>query len=183
MVVEKKLLTAEELSRLPDDGSRYELLDGELVEMTPPGGEHGLIQVRLPHRLLTLTEERGLDVLVGGEVGVVLARHPDRVRAPDVFLIIRDRLPEGRMPSGYLDIVPDLIVEIISPSDSASDVHEKIQEWLAAGARLVWALYPSSRSVVVHRGTGEARTFREGDTLNADPVLSGIALPVADIFP
>ena len=183
MVVEKKQFTAEDLLRLSDAVRRYELLNGELVEMTPPGGEHGLIQARLPHRLLTLVEERGFDVLVGGEVGVVLARNPDRVRAPDVFLITRDRLPEGRMPSGYLEVVPDLIVEIISPGDSASDVHDKIQEWLAAGARLVWAVYPGSRSVVVHRGTGEARVYRDTDTLDGDSILSGFALPVAGIFP
>lgn len=183
MVVEKKLLTAEDLFRLPDEGRRYELLDGELHEMTPPGGEHGLIQARLPQQLLNLVEERGLDVLVGGEVGVVLARDPDRVRAPDVFLITRDRLPGGQMPSGYLEVIPDLIVEIISPNDSASDVHDKIQEWLRAGAQLVWAIYPRSRSVVVHRRAGEARVYRDADSLDADPVLSGFILPVARIFP
>lgn len=183
MVVQQQLLTVEDLARLPDTESRVELLDGELFEMTPPGGEHSLLQARLPHLLLTIAEERALEVLVGGEVGVVLARDPDRVRAPDVFLLSLDRLPGGRMPNGYLEVVPDLIIEIVSPHDAAADVHDKIQEWLEAGAVLVWAIYPRSRSIVVHRAGGEARIYRVGDTLEALPVLPGFALPVARIFP
>ena len=137
MTSEKTLLTVEDLLRLPVDHRHYELLDGELVEMSPTGGTHGRVIVKLVTLLSTHVEAHDLGEVLAGDPGIILRRHPDRVRAPDVCLIARERVPAGGPPSGYLEIIPDLVVEIVSPNDRAADVQAKIEEWLQAGARLV----------------------------------------------
>ena len=183
MTTDKTLLTAEQLFALPDDGChRYELLDGELVEMTPPGGEHSGIASQVIRFLLNFIEDQHLEYLVGSEVGVVLQRSPDRVRAPDAYVIARDRLPSGRLPTSYLEVVPDLIVEVVSPHDRAGEVQDKAEEWLPAGARLVWVIYPKTRSVIAQRGLSEIRIYREEDRLDAEPVLPGFTCPVGRLF-
>lgn len=182
MRTEATLLTAEQLFDLPDNGCRYELLDGELVEMTPPGGEHSGAEAQVIRFLLNCIDEEGLPYVVGGEVGVILRRDPDRVRAPDVYAIARDRLPGGRLPATYLEVVPDLIVEVVSPNDRASEVQDKVEEWLRAGARLVWVMYPRSRTVIAYRGLSDVRVYREEDLLDAEPVLPGFACLVGRLF-
>jgi Uma2 family endonuclease len=182
MTTEKTLLTAEQLFGLPEDGRRYELLDGVLVEMAPPGGEHSGIASAVNFHLRTFIEARQLDYLVGSEVGVVLQRNPDRVRAPDVYAIARNRLPGRRLPKAYLEVVPDLIVEVISPHDRAAELEEKLEDWLRAGARLVWVVYPRTRSILAHHGLSDVRVFREGDLLDAEPVLPDFACSVERLF-
>ncbi len=182
MVIEKKPVTAEELLQLPDNGLRYELIAGELREMTPPGGPHGLIQARIARLFANFVEEQGLGYLVGVESGVILRRHPDTVRSPDVYVIARERLPAGTLADGYLQVVPNLIVEIVSPGDRASDVQEKAQDWLDAGARLVLVVYPRSRTVFAWRGSDSIRQYRPGEELDAEPVLPGFRCPVARLF-
>lgn len=178
----KTLLTAEDLFELPDDGRRYELLDGELKEMTPPGGEHGGVEANLTYLLNAHVRERGLGRVLSGDPGVFLRRNPDRVRAPDVCFIAAGRLPGDKPPAGYLEIVPDLIIEIISPNDKASDVQQKIEEWLAAGAKLVWALYPATHSIVAYRSLTDIRVYTEADTIDGSPVLPDFTCKVAELF-
>jgi len=85
------------------------------------------------------------------------------------------------LPEGFIEVVPDLIVEIVSPSDRAGAVQQKTDEWLRAGARLVWTVYPETRTVVAQ--TSDAtQAYREGDTLTGEPVLPGFAAPVAALF-
>lgn len=182
MAIAKALMTAEELLKLPDDGRRYELLDGELVEMAPAGWEHGRVAARAAHRLLGHVEAQQLGEVVSGDPGIILRRNPDRVRAPDVCFVARDRLPREGVLKGYVDIVPDLVVEVISPNDTAAEVQQKIEEWLSAGARLVWAMYPDTRSVVAYRGLADVRVYTESDTLDAAPVLPDFTCPVASLF-
>lgn len=181
MVTEKTLLTAEQFLDRPDDGCRYELLDGELHQMTPPSGRHGTIQGRIVRLLGNYVEEQNLDFWVGGESGVILRRNPDRVRAPDVYVIDRARLPNGEMPDGFLPVVPDLIVKIVSPTDRATDIQEKVQEWRDAGARLVVVVYPRTRSLLVYRGES-VQQCQASDEFSADPVLPGFRSPVARFF-
>ena len=182
MATEQRLLTAEDLFKLPDDGYRYELLDGELVKMAPPGGEHGLVlfDVTLPLGNYVTAHDLGA-VLVGGP-GIVLRRNPDRVRAPDLCFIARDRIPAGGLPRGYLEVIPDLVVEVISPGDRAAEVQEKVEEWLTAGVRLVWALYPRTRSVAAYQSLTVVRVYTESDVLDGAPVLPGFSWPVASLF-
>lgn len=182
MTTPKALWTAEQLFELADDGRKSELLDGELVEVTPPGGEHSGVAAEIIFHLRGYLGAGNLPYLVGSEAGVVLARNPDRVRAPDVYLIRRDRLPGGKRPTSYLESVPDLIVEVVSPNDRALEIQDKVEEWLRGGAQLVWVAYPRSRTVYAHRGLDDVQVYRPGDHLDAEPVLPSFSVAVEDLF-
>ncbi len=182
MAETRTLMTAEELLRLPDDGRRYELVAGELIEMAPAGGEHGYVAGQVIHWLGSFRGTAGIKgALFAPGTGFLLARDPDTVRAPDVAYVGPERLVQARV-AGYPELAPDLVVEVISPGDTAEEVHERVMEWLGAGARLVWALYPRPRSVVAHRPGGEARVLQADDTLDAEPVLPGFSCRVAELF-
>jgi Uma2 family endonuclease len=109
--------------------------------------------------------------------------YPDRVRKPDVAFVAIDRLHADRARAdGFLQVVPDLVVEVISPRDTAYRVNEKIKEWLDAGTPLLWVVYPRELEVRVLYGHSGEKTFREADTLTGDPVLPGFSVPVKDLF-
>lgn len=182
MTTAKKRLTAEDLLALPDDGfHRYELVNGVLREMPPDGGLHGTVLMRTGAVFLTYVDARNLGRVTIGDVGYILRRNPDFVRAPDLAFTSRERL-QGPPASGYETVVPDLIVEVISPGDRPGAVQANIEEWLAAGARLVLAVYPRTRSVVAHTSPTERREYTERDTLDAKPVFADFACPVAQLF-
>lgn len=171
--------TAEELLDLPDDGFRYELVRGELRQMAPGGYEHGRVAARTARVLDGFVSEHRLGEVVGAETGFVLARDPDTVRAPDAAFVAAERVPTDR--DGYAELAPDLVVEVVSPSDRAAEVADKVLMWLEAGCRMVWVLYPQRRAAV-HRPGGEARLLGPDDVLDGGEVLPGFALPVADLF-
>lgn len=181
MTTQKTLLTADDLLRLPDDGWRYELLDGVLVKMSPPGARHGGVGGNVYYALRSFVTTRGLGIVLL-DVGIILRHNPDRVRAPDVCFISRERVPTGGIPSGYLEFVPDLIVEVVSPFDRRGEVRRKVEEWLRSGARLVWVVDPERRSVAVYRPGQPAQTLTEGDTLDAAPVLPDFSTAARDFF-
>ena len=176
-------MTAEELSRLPDNGKRYELVAGELHEMAPAGGEHGYVALEAAYRLRHFRE---LHPEIGGklfaaETGFRLARNPDTLRAPDVAYVAEARLAQARVP-GYPDLVPDLVVEVVSPNDTASEVQAKVDDWLAAGVHVVWVLYPKTRSAMVYQADSVVRLLHADDTLHAEPVLPGFTCRLGDLF-
>jgi Uma2 family endonuclease len=176
-----KLLTAEEFWLLPDTENRRSLIRGEVVETMPPGGEHGIIAIAFGGALRLWAKANRAGV-VGGESGFLLARHPDIVRAPDIYFVRAERIPEGGVPKAFWDIAPDLAVEVISPSESAQDILDKVQEYLAAGTSLVWVAYPHAVTVVAHTPDGLARTFRSHDLLADPDVLPGFSCTVRDLF-
>jgi Uma2 family endonuclease len=114
-----------------------------------------------------------------GEPGIYLRRNPDRVRAPDVCLWVKDRVPPEDDQRHFLETIPDPIVEVIFPGDSAADVQ---QRGLSAGARLVWAVYPDTRTVVAYRSATEIRMYGQEDVIDAAPVLPDCSCPVANFF-
>ncbi len=182
MATEQKLLTVEDLHNLPPTDMRTELIDGVLVEMSPAGGVHGYVMTRIVRLLGEHVDRHSLGVILAGDPGVILRRNPDRVRAPDVCFVSTERLPPEGIPRGFLDFVPDLIVEVVSPDDRAGEIRQKTREWLDAGARVVWTVYPDTREVVVSRSNAEARPYQATDTLDAEPVLHGFSVTVADLF-
>jgi Uma2 family endonuclease len=119
----------------------------------------------------------------GAETGFRIARDPDTVRAPDLAFVSHSRLPAGRSPDGYLDLAPDLVVEIVSPSDRAQDVQEKMQDWMQAGSRLGWLFYPARQPVAVYRSATEVHLLGPDDELDGGDVLPGFRCPVRDFFP
>jgi Uma2 family endonuclease len=179
--IERPGLTAEELFELPDDGLRHELVEGELRTRTPAGAEHGRVAARITARLVDHAEEHGLGEAYGAETGFVLHRGPDTVRAPDVAFVAADRLPPEPEP-GFGRIVPDLVVEVVSPSDRASEVASKAAMWLDAGVRLVWVVDPQARLAAVHHPGGLVTVLRADGVLDGEDVLPGFRLPLSTVF-
>jgi Uma2 family endonuclease len=151
-------MTADELFRLPDNGMRYELIAGELHEMAPAGGDHGYVALETGYRLRAFLAQRPEigGALFAAETGFRLSRDPDTVRAPDVAYVAADRLAQARV-RGYPELAPDLVVEVVSPNDTASEIQTKVDEWLRAGAQLVWVLYPSTRTAMAYQSDGAAQ--------------------------
>lgn len=176
-------MTADELLRLPDNGKRYELIAGELHEMAPAWGEHGIVALEAAYRLRAFLEhhpEAG-GKLFAAETGFRLTRIPDTVRAPDVAYVGAARLHQARVP-GFPELAPDLIVEVVSPNDTASEIQKKVAEWLRAGTQLVWVIYPATRSAVAHRPGEAEQLLHADDSLRGDPVLPGFSCRLGDLF-
>lgn len=181
------LLTAEELLRLDARGVRGELVRGVFCEVMPAGYRHGMIVVRLAARLVDYSDERRCGTVVASDAGILLERDPDTVREPDIAFTSADRLPLGAAPTGYSDVVPDLVVEVASPSDRPGELDERAQMWLGFGVRLLWVVHPDSETVEVHsvdsqRGVPQAETLTGGDELAGGSVLPGFTYPLRRLF-
>ena len=175
-------MTAADLLRFDDDTVRVELVRGELETMPLPGGRHGRIGSKILRRLGNHVEANDLGETYAAETGFLIERDPDTVRGADAAFVSRDRLAGLGDPAGHLPIAPDLVVEVVSPSDRPGRIETKLADWLAAGARLVWWMDPDRRAVVEHRPGVEPRTLGEADTLDGGDVVPGFRLPVADLF-
>ena len=174
--------TASELYAMPDDGFRYELVKGELRKMSPAGGEHGAVVFNISLLLGQHVKSNNLGVCFAAETGFKIASDPDTVRAPDVAFVSRGRIPEGGIPKKFWDGAPDLAVEVVSPGDTYAEVEEKVEEWLAAGARAVWVFNPKRRSVSVHRSMTDVTRLTEDDELDGGDVVPGFRCKVSEVF-
>jgi Uma2 family endonuclease len=180
--VDSNIWTLAEYALLQEsDAWRSELVQGRLVREPRPGATHGFVQARLARRLSEFTESRGIGTVLT-DVGIVLAQHPPTVRGPDVLFISRERMPQP-LPRGFLEIPPDLVVEITSPSNTASEVQRKLLEYLAAGVRVVWVVDPESRTATSYRAGGDARVLTEDESLDGGDVIPGLSLPLLDLWP
>jgi Uma2 family endonuclease len=176
------LLTPEEFELLPDSYG-VELIDGKLQEKKM-GTESGSIIARIMYFLWSVVFPAGLGEVIGGDgMYRCFPSHPKRVRKPDVSFVRRDRLPDGRVPRGIIDIRPDLAVEVISPGDYYYEVDEKIADFFDAAIPLIWIVSPQTRTVMVYRLDGTCQRLRDTDDLTADPVISGFRAKIADFFP
>jgi Uma2 family endonuclease len=174
-------MTAEQLRALPDDGRGYELVDGELIEKPPPVFGHGQIGTTFAIELGGYVRHAGLGQVVVG-VHCVLRRNPDLARVPDVAFIQAERLPPPEARWEYFEGAPDLVVEIVSPSDSFRNMQEKVFEYLAAGVRLVWAVDPAGQRIYAYAADRPPRLLTVDDTLDGADVVPGFELPVRAIF-
>ena len=174
-------MTAEELLELRIPDRSVELVRGRLVVSEPPGFEHGVIAMRIGARISAFVTGHQLGVVVASETGFTLARDPDTVRAPDIGFVRADRVPEP-LPRGYAELVPDLIVEVLSPGDRPGKVLSKVADWLEAGARLVWVIDPMRRVARVYRADGSEALKGGGDVLEGEDVLEGFTLALADVL-
>ena len=179
---EVKLLTAEDLLRLDGKGVKGELIRGVLCETMSVGGEHGETVVNLVLELGQFVKSRRLGRLAASDAGVLLERSPDTVREPGIVFYSTEKIPSGVRVTGYYEEVPDLVVEVVSPSNSLREVNDKARMWISYGTRLVWALHPNTRSVDVHTPSGDVSTLRGNDTLTGGDVLPGFECSLSDIF-
>ncbi len=180
--VTTKPITAEEFALMPDpaDGSKMELVRGEVVFMPPPKGRHGIVCTRIVLRIGTFIESKQLGWMTCNDSGVILEREPDTVRGPDVAFWSITRQPE--VPEGYFEIPPDLAVEVLSPDDRRAKVREKIREYLTSGVKLVWLVDPESRTVTVYAGSIRGTELDATDALDGGDVLPGFSCGVGDLF-
>ncbi len=181
MSTAQKVTTAEELLEMPGNGCRYELLEGELREMPPPGLEHGDITELIGYRLMSFVYPNKLGKVYAAETGFRLSTNPDTVRAADVSYLRKERLPSERI-TGYYDGAPDLAVEVVSPSDRHAHVQEKALSWLDAGVSQVWVVEPESRTVSVYSQGPKVTLLQESDAIEGGDIIPGFSCKVADLF-
>jgi Uma2 family endonuclease len=182
MSVTHQLVTADELLHIPDDGFRYELVQGELRKMAPAGHEHGSTTINITLPLGQYVRDHELGKVYAAETGFKLATDPDTVRAPDVAFVSSERVEAAADVKGYWPGAPDLAVEVISPGDLYTEVDEKVTDWLNAGTRMVIVVNPRKRSVTVYHSASDIKILNENDTLEGGDVVPGWAMPVREIF-
>jgi Uma2 family endonuclease len=174
-------MTADVLYEIPDDGFRYELVEGFLVSEPLPGTVHGFVSIQLGQLIASHAKAHRLGIAVAG-AGFLLARDPDTVRGPDVAFISRERLDPVGFTVRFFPGAPDLAIEVLSPSNRPGEIHGKVADYLAAGARLVWVVDPQRRRVTVYRSLLAPRTLGEEDALDGEDVLPGFSVRAGDLF-
>lgn len=179
------LLTAADLaampSELPSGSVKYELDNGRIVQMSPPARKHSRAQAILDREFGVQGELAGHGEAYS-EVGVILWRKPDRVVGIDCGFATNASLPIPESPEGYLERVPDLVVEIRSKNDKRAYIDRKVSDYLAVGAKAVLVVDPRSQTATVHRPNAAPQVFQKQDVLTLDDIIPGFRLPVADLF-
>lgn len=176
-----KLLTAAEFA---DRYShlRYELVRGVPVETPMPNLRHGKACATVSRLLGNFVEEHDLGHVMSNDSFVKVENDPDTLRGADVLFISYDRLPKGRVPDGVLDVIPELAVEVVSPTDVWTKLFGKVHEYLDAGVKAVVILDPRSETASVYRPDVVQQVFAKTDTLTVPEVLIGFSVPVAKLF-
>ena len=176
-------ITPEELLRMPD-GDRYELVDGQLEERDM-GAVAGWVGNQAAKQIVNFVDSHQLGWAFGDGVGYcIFSDDPTRVRKPDASFVGYGKLPGEELPEGFLRVVPDLVVEVVSPNDSYYAVELKVDEYLEAGVSMIWVINPVLRTVRIFRNNGPGPIDRHADDeLTGDDILPGFTCRVADLFP
>lgn len=174
-------MTGEELFRRPDL-EPCELVRGRVVALSPTGYGHGAVEAKITTRLTIYVEATGKGEVVNGEVGIFIQRDPDTVRAADILFISKERLAR-RISKSYLDVAPELVVEVLSPDDRWTDVTEKLEDYFSAGVDRVWVLVPKLRRVLIYRSLTEVTQLNADQILTDEDILPGFSVPVSNLFP
>jgi Uma2 family endonuclease len=174
------VVTGEELFKLGDIG-RAELVKGAIVHMSPTGYSHGRVESNVGAILSVFVGQHKLGEVLVGEVGIYTARRPDTVRGADVAYISNERMAQVQS-SSYLDVAPELVVEVLSPDDRWGDLVDKLSEYFAVGVQVVWVADPKTQSVYVYRAPSKVQHFSPDDVLSGGEVLPGFSVPVAELF-
>jgi Uma2 family endonuclease len=172
-----RVVTDEELRRLPRDGNKYELVDGG-VRVSPAGWVHERVVARLVARVSTWVEARRLGDVFGSNALYVLPG--GNRRAPDLSFVAAGRLDQAA-GSPWLELAPDLAVEVVSPDDSPRQLMDSVGEYLAAGTRLVWVIDPEKRTAAAYRSPTDVREIGPDGRLDGDDVLPGFVCPLSEV--
>lgn len=179
---DKKVWTDEEFMALPNDGHRYEIVNGELIDMGNPGALHGNIAIILSSALFAVVNAQKLGALFDSSTAFKMSN--GNKRSPDISFFAKERL-QGmtELPTGFLEGAPDLVIEILSPGNTVEEIEEKVTEYFDNGARLVWVISPTQHYVLVYRCAQEPdRLLKSVDAFDGEEVIPGFMLPVADLF-
>jgi Uma2 family endonuclease len=170
-------ITDQDLLRLPRDGRKYELVDGE-ISVSPGGARHAAISLRLGAALLAFVRESCLGNVFAASTGYRLPG--GNVRSPDASFVSSKRL--DRVPEGFLELAPDLAVEVLSPEDRPREVLDRVGEYLAAGVRLVWVIEPRTSRAVSYRSLTDVQEIGPDGALDAGELLPGFRYPLSDLL-
>ncbi|MCY4578474.1 MAG: Uma2 family endonuclease [Chloroflexi bacterium] len=182
MATTTRLMTADDLLGMADDGLRYELVRGELLRIMGTGLEHALIADNCYGSIRDYVRNANLGRVFTSQLGYRLASDPDTVRIPDLAFIRRERLEAVGVIKGYFPGPPDLAIEVISPNDRYRDVESKLSDYFAARTRMVILLEPDGRTAKVYRSPTDVVVLMEADTLDGADVVPGWRMPVSEIF-
>lgn len=171
--------TIEDLRQTPEDGQKYELVDGE-IQVSPTGMRHSKVGTRIGYLLLQASDETNAGEVYAADVGIIPPN--GNLRSPDVSFIRTERLPEGETPEDFGKVIPDLVVEVLSPNDRMRQVADKIGEFLDCGVGLIWLVDPESRSVTVYRSLSNTEHLEADQTITADTILPGFSAKVSEFF-
>ncbi len=175
----RRIATEDDLRAMPEDGRKYELVDGE-IRVSPAGDRHSAVALALAARLLAFVKEHRLGHVMGADAGFRLPG--GNVRSPDGSFVATGRFPDDRPTADWGSLAPDLAIEVISPGDRPRHVLDKVGEFLAAGVRLVWVVDPRTRRATVHRSLTEVRTITEGEFLDGEDVVPGFRCRLGDVL-
>ena len=176
-----ELMTPDELLAMPN-GDDYELVNGELVERHM-GAESSWIASNLIGLLALCYKGRVPGWVFMADCGYqCFSDDADKVRKPDVSFVCKGRFPNGRVPQGYIRFAPDLVVEVNSPNDLASEISVKVEEYLEAGVPLVWVISPDAETVTIHRADGTVTKLHTDDELSGENVLPNFRCQVSELF-
>jgi Uma2 family endonuclease len=172
--------TEADLMAMPNDGHKYELINGEIRRLSPAGTRHSEVSGELFARLREFVKARRLGRVFESSAGFRLPN--GNVRSPDISFVAAGRFQDDESPVGYSPVVPDLAVEVRSPNDRAQEVLDKVGEYLDAGVRLVWVIDPPERRANRYRSLTDVRTVHAQDELDGEDVLPGFRCVLNEIF-
>lgn len=179
--VAPKLLTAEEYFELPDDELRTELVEGRVISMNMPGCRHGLLCNRIGRLIGNFADERHLGRTLNNDSGIITRREPDTVRGADVSFYSYARVPKNEVPIGYAGASPEIVFEVVSPSNTRRKITVKTGEYLNAGVNVVCVVDPAYKTVNLHFPDQPTKEL-EGEALLTFVDLPGFNLPVSKLF-
>ncbi len=183
MATGTSLMTAEEYADLPDPhGYPTELVKGVLITMAPPRLRHGEICLRIGHLLQSYLDDHPIGRATSNDSGVITERDPDTVRGADISYYSFERVPKGPLPAGLLEVAPDLVFEVLSPSDRWSEVQVKVAEYLDTSVRAVCVVDDDTRSVHVFRPDQPMRVFKAADVFALPEILGEFRVKVERFF-
>ena len=180
--LEKKIWTDAEFMALKRDGHRYEIVNGDLIDMGNSGAKHGYIAIILSAALFNCVSTQKLGALMDSSTAFKMKS--GNKRSPDISFVAKERLQGlDDLSDGFLDGAPDLAVEILSPGHTIEEIHDKLVEYFENGARLVWVINPEQHYVLVYRSAQEPdRLLKSADSLDGEEIVPGFTLPIADLF-
>jgi Uma2 family endonuclease len=158
-----------------------ELVRGEIIHHMPTNHIHGYIEILLASLLNDFVRRHSLGRVLGGEVGVYTKRNPDTVRGVDIAFISNERFHQVTSRS-YLNVAPELVIEVMSPGDTWSEVNEKLAEYFEIGVKLVWVVDPRLELIHAYHSLEDVSIFRKGQILSGEDVLPGLEIPISEIF-
>ena len=159
-----------------------DLVKGEVVEMPPAGSQHGRIAINIGFLIESWCRENRSGIVLGNDAAIVIQTDPDTVRGADVSFLCEARIPADGLPAGALRIPPDLVIEVLSPSDRWENVLEKVLEYQAIGVREVWVVNGARRVVDVFRADASPKRFHAADEIRSPDVLPGFSAFVTEFF-